>query len=70
MADKKSVPSMIGFKPTKTDIKMVDDLLKHLKAENPVFAEKLTTSDVLRTAISELHKSLINNPNKRYGANK
>lgn len=55
----KKQPSLVGFKPTREDLKMLSDLLTFYKDRaGYLLSEKVTTTDVLKIAVRELHKSV------------
>jgi hypothetical protein len=51
---------MVGFKPSEEDFLLIKDLLEFYKSKAGfLLADKISVSDVLKTAIYELHESVI-----------
>lgn len=65
MVAKKS-PSVVGFKPSSEDNKMIAELIQFLDKSISIPGVKVTASDVLRMAIKELYTAKISNPKNRY----
>ncbi len=57
---------LVGFQANEKEVKMVQELVEYFSSKQEIGT--VNVSDVLKTAISELHGKYINNVKNRYGS--